>query len=210
MNPLDATSIIAATGLLGVFGVLVAETGLLIGFFLPGDSLLFAAGLFAASSGPSGLPLGWLLVTASAGAVVGAQLGYLIGRRGGPALLSRIHRPAVHRGVVRAGEVMQRYGPARAIILARFIPIVRTVMNPMAGVLAVPARVFVPAQIAGGLVWVVAVTMAGYWLGSKIPGIDTYLLPIIAVVVVVSLIPIALEIRRARRQPAGSDRRERP
>lgn len=103
MNPLDATSIVAATGLLGVFGVLVADTGLLIGFFLPGDSLLFAAGLLAASSGPSGLPLGWLLLVAAAGAVIGAQLGYVIGRRGGPALLSRIRRPAVHRGVVPAG-----------------------------------------------------------------------------------------------------------
>lgn len=209
MNPLDATSIVAATGLLGVFGVLVAETGLLIGFFLPGDSLLFAAGLLAASSGPSGLPLGWLLLVAAAGAVIGAQLGYLIGRRGGPALLSRIHRPAVHRGVVRAGEVMQRYGPAKAIMLARFIPVVRTVMNPMAGVLAVPARVFVPAQITGGLIWSVGVTLAGYWMGSKIPGIDAYLLPIIAVVVLVSLIPIALEIRRARRNPVGSDRANR-
>lgn len=104
---------------------------------------------------------------------------------------------------------MQRYGPAKAIMLARFIPVVRTVMNPMAGVLAVPSRVFVPAQITGGLIWSVGVTLAGYWLGSKIPGIDAYLLPIIAVVVLVSLIPIALEIRRARRTPVRSDRANR-
>lgn len=199
MNPLDATSILAATGLIGVFCVLVAETGLLVGFFLPGDSLLFAAGLLAASSGPTSLPLGWLLVVAVAGAVIGAQLGYVIGRRGGPPLLARIRRPAVHRGVVRAGEVMDRYGPGKAIVLARFIPIVRTVMNPMAGVLGVPPRTFVPAQVAGGLVWTVGVILAGYWLGSKIPGIDTYLLPIIAVIVLVSLIPVGLEIRRIRR-----------
>src|SRR6478752_3341099 len=200
MNPLDATSILAATGLIGVFCVLVAETGLLVGFFLPGDSLLFAA---------------WLLVVAAAGAVIGAQLGYVIGRRGGPPLLSRIQRPAVHRGIVRAREVMDRYGPAKAIVLARFIPIVRTVMNPMAGVLAVPPRIFVPAQVAGGLGWTVGVILAGYWLGSKIPGIDTYLLPIIAVIMLVSLIPVALEIRKARRagrsargvgDPAAGDR----
>ena len=215
MNPLDATSILAATGLIGVFCVLVAETGLLVGFFLPGDSLLFAAGLLAASSGPTSLPLAWLLVVAAAGAVIGAQLGYVIGRRGGPPLLSRIQRPAVHRGVVRAREVMDRYGPAKAIVLARFIPIVRTVMNPMAGVLAVPPRIFVPAQVAGGLGWTVGVILAGYWLGSKIPGIDTYLLPIIVVIVLVSLIPVALEIRKARRagrsargvgDPAAGDR----
>ena len=94
---------------------------------------------------------------------------------------------------------MGRYGPAKAIVLARFIPIVRTVMNPMAGVLAVPPRVFVPAQVAGGLGWTIGVILAGYWLGSRIPGIDTYLLPIIALVVAVSLIPVALEYRRMRR-----------
>jgi membrane-associated protein len=206
VNPLDATSILAATGLVGVFCVLVAETGLLVGFFLPGDSLLFAAGLLAATSGPSGLPLGWLLVVAAAGALLGAQIGYVIGRRGGPAVLSRIRRPAVHRGVARAGEVMDRYGPAKAIVLARFIPIVRTVMNPMAGVLAVPPRVFVPAQVAGGLGWTIGVILAGYWPGSRIPGIDTYLLPIIAVIVLLSLIPVALEIRRVRRGAAGRTR----
>src|SRR6478609_766568 len=215
MNPLDATSLLAATGPIGVFCVLVAVTGLLVGFFLPGESLLFAAGLLAASSGPTSSPLAWLLVVAAAGAVIGAQLGYVIGRRGGPPLLSRIQRPAVHRGVVRAREVMDRYGPAKAIVLARFIPIVRTVMNPMAGVFAVPPRVFVPAEAGGGLVWTVGVALAGYWLGWRIPGIDSYLLPIIAVIVLVSLIPVALEIRKARRagrsargvgDPAAGDR----
>ncbi len=210
MNPLDATSIVAATGLVGVFCVLVAETGLLVGFFLPGDSLLFAAGIFAAAAGPTGLSLGWLLVAAAGGALIGAQIGYVIGRRGGAALLARIKRPAVHRGVVRAREVMDRYGPAKAVVLARFIPIVRTVMNPMAGVLAVPPRIFVPAQVAGGLVWTIGIVLAGYWLGSKIPGIDTYLLPIIAVVVVLSLIPVVLEIRRVRSAPASAPGRGEP
>jgi membrane-associated protein len=108
--------------------------------------------------------------------------------------------------VARAGEVIDRYGPAKAIVLARFIPIVRTVMNPMAGVLAVPPRIFVPAQVAGGLGWTIGVILAGYWLGSRIPGIDTYLLPIIAVIVLLSLIPVALEIRRVRRGAAGRTR----
>ena len=199
MNPLDATSIVAATGLIGIFCVLIAETGLLVGFFLPGDSLLFTAGLLAATQGGAQLPLGPLLAVAAAGALIGAQLGYLIGKRAGGTLLARTNRPAIHRGVGKAKEAIDRYGPGKAIVLARFIPIVRTVMNPMAGVLKVPVRTFTIAQVLGGLVWTVGVIMAGYWLGSKIPGIDTYLLPIIAVIILVSLIPVGLEIRKARR-----------
>src|SRR6478609_729921 len=199
MNPLNATSIVAATGLIGIFCVLIAETGLLVGFFLPGDSLLFTAGLLAATRGSTQLPLGPLLAVAAAGALIGAQLGYLIGKRAGGTLLARTNRPAIHRGVAKAKEAIDRYGPGKAIVLARFIPIVRTVMNPMAGVLKVRARTFTVAQVLGGLVWTVGVILAGYWLGSKIPGIDTYLLPIIAVIIAVSLVPVALAVHKARR-----------
>lgn len=199
MNPLDASSIIAATGLIGIFVVLVAETGLLVGFFLPGDSLLFTAGLLAASTGPARLPLGPLLAVAAAGALIGAQLGYVIGKRLGTRLLARANRPALHRGVARSKEAIDRYGPAKAVVLARFIPIVRTVMNPMAGMLAVPTRTFTVSQVLGGLVWTTGIILAGYWLGGRIPGIDTYLLPIIAVIIAVSLIPVALEVRRIHR-----------
>lgn len=199
-NPLDATSVIAATGLIGIFCVLVAETGLLVGFFLPGDSLLFSAGLLAATRGPLHLPLGWVLLVAAAGALVGAQIGYLIGRTLGVRMLARTNRPALSRATDRASEVLQRYGPAKAIVLARFIPVVRTVMNPMAGMLAIPARLFTRWQIVGGVIWAVGVTMAGFWLGSSITGVDKYLLPIIAVVVVISLIPVALELRKMHRE----------
>lgn len=191
---------LTATGLLGIFLVMIAETGLLIGFFLPGDSLLFTAGLLAATSGNLHLPLAGVLIAAATGAVIGAQLGYWIGRTLGARLLARTRRPALSIGVERAAQAMNRYGPAKAIVLARFIPIVRTVMNPMAGMLRVPNRVFVPWQIIGGLLWVVGVTLAGYWLGSRIPGIDQYLLPIIAVIVALSLIPVAMEITRTRRR----------
>ena len=199
MNPLDASSIITATGLIGIFVVLVAETGLLVGFFLPGDSLLFTAGLLAASQGPAQLPLGPLLAAAAAGALIGAQVGFVIGKRLGTRLLARTTRPALHRGVARSKEAIDRYGPAKAIVLARFIPIVRTVMNPMAGVLAVPVKTFTIAQVLGGVVWTTGIILAGYWLGNRIPGIDTYLLPIIAVIIAASLIPVALEVRRMRR-----------
>ena len=117
INPLDPSSVITATGVLGIFAALVAETGLLVGFLLPGDSLLFTAGRLAAGPGPA-------------------------------------HLPAV-----------------------------RTVMNPMAGIIGVPWRVFTLWQILSGLAWTIGITLAGYWLSSQIPGIDTHLLPIIAVVV---------------------------
>jgi len=203
MNPLDASSIITATGLIGIFVVLVAETGLMVGFFLPGDSLLFTAGLLAASQGPAQLPLGPLLVVAAAGALIGAQLGYVIGKRLGTRLLARTARPAMHRGVARSKEAIDRYGPAKAVVLARFIPIVRTVMNPMAGVLAVRIRTFTLSQVLGGVVWTTGIFLAGYWLGNRIPGIDAYLLPIIAVIIAVSLIPVLLEVRRVRRTGRG-------
>ena len=205
-NPLDATSVIAATGLIGIFCVLVAETGLLVGFFLPGDSLLFSAGLLAATHGSLHLPLGGVLAVAAAGALIGAQVGFWIGRTLGVSLLKRTGRPALRRAVDRVTEVLERYGPAKAIVLARFIPVVRTVMNPMAGMIGVSQRLFTTWQVIGGLIWSLGVTMAGYWLGSQITGIDKYLLPIIAVVVVISLIPVALELLKMRRESKAAGR----
>ncbi|MFL6121276.1 DedA family protein [Actinophytocola sp.] len=208
MNPLSATSWLADLGAAGVFLVLFAETGLLIGFFLPGDSLLFTAGLFCTTSAtaPVHLSLSLVLPAAAAGAVAGAQLGFLIGRRGGRPLLARTRNPHLHRGVERAEELLNRYGHAKAIVLARFIPILRTVLNPLAGILAVPARSFTIWQVLGGLLWTVGVTLAGYLLGTSIPGIDQYLLPIIAVIVVVSLLPMLLELRRNRERHRRVDR----
>jgi len=205
LNLLDPHSLLATLGAAGVFVILFAETGLLIGFFLPGDSLLFTAGLLCAVplSDPLHLSLPVVLVAAAAGAVLGAQVGYLIGARAGPALLDRPDRPRLQGGVARARATLERYGTGKAIVLARFIPVVRTVLNPLAGTVGVPVGVFTLWQVVGGLVWSLGVTLAGYVLGSRIPGIDTYLLPIIAVVIVVSLIPLALEVLRSRRRPAG-------
>ncbi len=209
VNVLDPTSLLSSFGALGILVVLFAETGLLVGFFLPGDSLLFTAGLFTTTSATAAihLNLGWVLAAAGAGAVLGAQTGYLIGRRTGPALLGRSKNPKLHMAVERSGEMLEKYGYGKAIVLARFIPLVRTVLNPMAGTLGVPLRTFTGWQVAGGLAWSLGVTLAGHALGSTIPNIDHYLLPIIALVVVVSLIPVVLEIRRARRAPANGPQR---
>jgi membrane-associated protein len=200
LNPLDPHSLLSTLGAFGVFLVLFAETGLLIGFFLPGDSLLFTAGLLCTTSATSvvHLSLGPVLFAAVAGALLGAHVGYLIGRRAGPRLLDTPDRPRLQQGVVRSREALERYGTGKAIVLARFIPIVRTVLNPMAGTVGVPMRIFTLWQVLGGLVWSIGITVAGYALGSRIPNIDKYLLPIIAVIVVLSLIPVALELRRSR------------
>lgn len=197
---LDARSLLTTFGSLGILVVLFAETGLLVGFFLPGDSLLFTAGLLssAAGGGSTGLSLPVVLAAAAAGALVGAQVGYLIGRRAGPALTDRA-RPRVVAAMDRSRQLLGRYGHARAIVLARFIPVVRTVLNPMAGALGVPAGRFTIWQVTGGLIWTCGLVLAGYLLGNTVPGVDRYLLPVVALVVMVSLVPIAVELLRARR-----------
>ncbi|MEO6881849.1 MAG: DedA family protein [Mycobacteriaceae bacterium] len=205
LNPIDPQSLLSSLGTLGVFLVLFAETGLLIGFFLPGDSLLFTAGLLCTTTATSTLHLSLplVLVAAAAGALLGAQVGFFIGARTGPALLRRPGRPRLHHAAERAGEALEHYGTGKAIVLARFIPLVRTVMNPLAGALGVPARTFAVWQCLGGLLWSLGVTLAGYLLGTRIPNVDKYLLPIVAVIVVVSLVPVALELRRSRARRAS-------
>ncbi|MFJ8358396.1 DedA family protein [Streptomyces sp. NPDC093984] len=201
VNVLDAQSLLAAFGVLGVGVVMFAETGLLIGFFLPGDSLLFTAGLLCTGSGQQGVKLSLpaLLVAAAVGALAGSQCGYLLGRKAGGALLARSRSARLHEGARRAEELLERYGHAKAIVLARFVPVVRTVLNPMAGALQVPVRTFTVWQVAGGLLWSLGLTLAGYALGSSVPNVDKYLLPMVAVIVLVSLIPVALEVLRSRR-----------
>ncbi|WP_108006449.1 MULTISPECIES: DedA family protein [unclassified Streptomyces] len=206
VNVLDAGSLLSAFGALGVAVVMFAETGLLVGFFLPGDSLLFTAGLLCAGDSDRSVHLSlWqVLVAAVAGALLGAQTGYWLGRRGGRPLLARSRSKKLHEGAARAEELLERYGHAKAVVLARFVPIVRTVLNPLAGVLEVPVRVFTVWQVAGGVVWTVGLTLGGYALGSSVPNVDRYLLPLVALVVLVSLTPIALEARRARARRASN------
>ncbi|MFF0431683.1 DedA family protein [Streptomyces sp. NPDC004327] len=201
VNLLDAHSLLATFGVLGIAVVMFAETGLLVGFFLPGDSLLFTAGLLCAGTTgkASTLSLPMVLAAAVVGALAGAQVGYLIGRRAGGALLGRTGSKRLREGAERAEVLLERYGHAKAIVLARFVPVVRTVLNPLAGALGVPARTFTLWQVVGGLVWTIGLVLAGYGLGSSIPDIDRYLLPIVALIVVVSLLPLVIELLRSRR-----------
>jgi membrane-associated protein len=200
VNLLSAHSLLSSFGAIGIFVVLFAETGLLIGVFLPGDSLLFTAGLLCATASTDQfhLSLPAVLVAAIGGALLGAQTGYQLGRCAGPPLIERGGKPRVMAAVARGRAELERYGAPKAIVLARFIPVVRTVMNPLAGVIGIPPRTFLIWQAGGGVVWSAGVTVAGYLLGSHIPSIDAYLLPIIAVIIVLSLVPVALELRRSR------------
>ncbi len=200
LNPLSSTSLLASLGALGVFLVLFAETGLLIGFFLPGDSLLFTAGLLCSStaSHQTHLSLPLVLLAAAAGALLGAQTGFLIGRKAGRPLLEHTRNRFVRRGAERSEKILERYGYGKAIVFARFVPVVRTVLNPMVGALDVCTRTFTIWQVAGGLMWSVGVTLLGYALGSSVTNIDKYLLPIIALIIVISFVPIAIELIRTR------------
>lgn len=212
---LSPTPYIDHFGLIGVWLTVFAETGLLIGLFLPGDSLLFLAGAYAATSKP-GVPhlnLALLLPGVAVAAVLGGQLGYVIGRRVGPRLFdkpeSRWFKPAY---VERTRVVLERYGETKAVLLARVIPIVRTFINPMMGTVRMPAHRFAVANVTGGLAWALGVTLLGYALGSTI-NIDTYILPITAAIVLASLVPVAAEYRRHRRgsaAPAQTSRSPRP
>jgi membrane-associated protein len=198
---LDATHDINQFGLIGVILIIFAETGLLIGFFLPGDSLLFIAGTLAAThkAGSPHLNLAALLPGVAIAAVVGGLVGYGIGYYAGPRLFdrpkSRLFKPAY---VERTRAVLERYGETKAVLLARVIPIVRTFINPMMGTIRMPYRTFFVANLAGGVTWAVGVTLLGYGLGSSINNIDAYILPITALVVLLSLLPILFEYRKHR------------
>jgi membrane-associated protein len=189
----------------GVLLVLFAETGILLGIVLPGDTLLITAGLWAADThGRHPHPnIALLVACAAVGALAGAQVGFVLGRRVGAPLFARPDSRLFKRHYVqRAEEIFERYGEGKAVVLARFVPGVRTLMNPLAGILEMPVRRFTFWQVSGGLVWTVGVTLAAYGVGQSIHNLDHYLIPIAVAVAVVSLIPVAIELRRSRARSA--------
>ena len=175
--------------------IVFTETGLLVGFFLPGDSLLITAGLVAAAGV---LNIWWLNGLLIVAAVVGDSVGYAIGARLGPALFTRekslLFNP---RHVERTREFYARYG-ARTIVIARFVPIIRTFAPVVAGVGRMQYRRFLVFNVAGGVGWVVSMTWAGYLLGTLIPNVSQYVHVIVVVVIVLSCLPIIFELQRAR------------
>jgi membrane-associated protein len=182
-------------GYVALVAIVFTETGLLIGFFLPGDSLLITAGLVAAAGG---LDIWLLNVLLSVAAIVGDSVGYAIGYRTGPRIFTREDSRWFSRThLVRTREFYERHG-GKTIVLARFIPIIRTFAPVVAGVGRMEYRRFLSYNILGGIGWVVSLTWAGYLLGQTIPDIGRYIHIVIGVVIVFSVIPIGVELWRAR------------
>ena len=202
-NLFDAHSIVGDLGLLGILAIIFAETGLLIGLAFPGDSLLFIAGVAASGSGAAILggasldPL-TLFIGAPIAAIVGSQVGYLFGAQYGRKLFNRPDGRFFNQSRVAATEKwLSKYGTGKALILARFIPFVRTLINPLAGIVGIPQRKFAMWNAIGALIWTQSIIGAGYILGERLKGsVDKYLLPVIAVIVIVSVIPVAVEFFR--------------
>jgi membrane-associated protein len=195
----DVQGLIQWGGTLMVCTIVFVETGLFVGFFLPGDSLLVSAGIFAAMGH---LSLPWLLVAASACAVAGDQVGYWIGRRAGQALYRREDSFFFRKQhLQRAHDFYEKYG-GKTIVLARFVPIVRTFAPAVAGAANMNYRRFVTFNVMGGILWVWSMLLTGYFLSSMIPNIDQHIELVIVIVVFLSLLPAVIEVLRNRRSKA--------
>ena len=182
--------------LLVIAAIVFAESGLLFGFFLPGDSLLFSAGLVVALAGQPNLAL--LILIVFIAAVAGDQVGYMFGNKVGPAIFKRPDsRFFRQENVLKSHAFFEKHGP-KALILARFVPIVRTFTPILAGVSSMRYRTFVTFNVVGGAIWSVAGILLGYGLGKRFPELETYITPIILLIIFLSLIPVFLEIRKSR------------
>ncbi|MFA5942070.1 MAG: VTT domain-containing protein [Candidatus Paceibacterota bacterium] len=193
---LDPIALVKAGGYLGIALIIFAESGVLLGIFFPGDSLLFTAGLLSAGGFLSIVPL-VLLVTAAA--ILGDSVGYWFGTKVGDAIFTRKDsRFFKQEYVTRTQKFFETYG-GRAIILARFVPVVRTLTPILAGVGSMTYRKFLSYNVIGGCVWGAGMTLLGYSLGSIIPNSERYVLPLSLTIIVLSFLPILSEFLRSRR-----------
>lgn len=199
----DVEGLIRWGGPLLVWIIVFIETGFFVGFFLPGDSLLVTAGVFAAAGS---VHLGWLLFPTMICAIAGDQIGYWIGRAAGASIYRRkksfFFRPS---HLQRAHEFYEKHG-SKTVILARFIPIIRTFCPLVAGAAQMSYSRYLPYDIFGGILWVSSMILGGYTLGRSVPNIGQRIHYVIAVVIVLSLLPAIISILRARHQSktAGS------
>nr|WP_308285732.1 DedA family protein [Actinoplanes hulinensis] len=211
LNPMDPKDLLSAFGLPGVLAILFAETGLLVGFFFPGDSLLFLAGVAASEVadsifGPGAkLSIVGLLIGAPICAIIGAQFGHWLGARYGRRMFDKPDSKLFKKEYVEKAEYyFEKFGPAKAVVLARFIPIVRTFLNPVAGTLGMPARQFLVWNIVGAVLWTDGIILLGYLLAQQIydaigDKIDHYILPVVVLIVLISVLPIGIELLRERK-----------
>ena len=205
---IDPASLITKFGLFGIWAILFAETGLLVGFFLPGDSLLFLAGIAASATGATivgaSLSLPGLLIGGPIFAIAGAQFGHFLGAKYGRRLFDRPNS-RLFKGIYvqKAEQAFVKFGPAKAVVFARFIPIVRTFLNPVAGMLGMPTKQFFVWNVVGAILWTDGIIMLGYLLGDVVDAtfpIDKYLVPGIAFIILLSILPVLVEYVRDRRR----------
>jgi membrane-associated protein len=192
---LNPHAIIAAVGVFGIILIIFAETGLFFGFFFPGDSLLFTAGFLASQHQ---LSFAWLLIGTFVAAVIGDSVGYAFGKKIGPAIFIKENSLFFDKKhIARARHFYEKYGK-KTIILARFIPIVRTFAPIVAGIGNMTYRTFISFNIIGGFLWTWAMLGLGYGFGSIIPNPDRYVIPVVLIIIVVSALPALREIFKKR------------
>lgn len=194
---LDIKSLVESAGYLGLFAIIFAESGLLIGAFLPGDSVLFTAG-FLASQGI--LNIYYLTILMFIAAVFGDSVGYTFGHRVGRKLFKKEDSIFFHKKhLVRAHNFYEKYG-GKTVTIARFLPVVRTFAPIVAGIGDMPYKKFLMYNVLGAFLWAVCLPFAGYFLGNLIPSVDKYLLPIIVFIVIASVAPSAIHIIRENKK----------
>ena len=201
MNLFDAHSIVGDLGLIGVLAIIFAETGLLVGLAFPGDSLLFIAGVAASGSGAAILGNAFLdpvllFALSPFAAIFGSAVGYWFGEKYGKKLFDKPDGRVFNRHKVAATEKwLTKYGIGKALVLARFVPFVRTLINPMCGIIGVPKKTFMIWNFIGALIWTQGVIGLGFILGDVLEGsVDKYLLPVIGLIIFVSLVPVLIEL----------------
>lgn len=203
LNPEELLKSLGTFALVGVILIIFAETGLLIGFFLPGDSLLFVTGLFVAQGLYITLPIWLVCLLLTAAAIIGNMVGYWIGYKAGPKLFNKEDSRFFRKEYVdKTHEFFEKYGN-KAIVLARFVPIVRTFITAIAGVARMDYRQFVIYSTIGGILWATGVTLLGYFLGN-IEWVKNNIEVILILVVLISVLPIVYEYLKHRREEARS------
>jgi membrane-associated protein len=206
VNLFDANSVVSTLGLIGVLGIIFMETGLLIGLVFPGGEVVFLAGIAASGTGTQILgeaklsaPL--LFALAPVAAIAGGEVGYWFGKKYGRKFFERPNSRFFNLKMVETTERwLIRYGPRKALIFGRFIPFARTLINPVCGVVNLERKLFSTWNAIGAIIWTQVAIGIGYLLGDLIEGsVDKYLLPIVGLIVLLSLVPMALETLRERK-----------
>jgi membrane-associated protein len=200
LSSISPQHLLSTFGVIGVLVVIFLNMGVLVFFFLPGDSLLFVAGYATVTDNSLGfhLPLGWLMIAAAVGAILGGQLGYEVGRRAGPALHERPDSRFYKKSYTeRAETFVVRFGEPRAVVLSRFLPVVRTFTSPLVGVAGMPARPYASWNLISGLAWTIPIIALGHFLGH-ITFIRRYVEVLAILVIVASVVPALIHMARHR------------